>query len=79
MYQSVRHVVVRSSDPLSHDELLILVSTNAGINILTDFAIVILPIPVIQGLNLCKRQKIALMSIFIIGGTYVIVFAFEVA
>lgn len=42
--------------------------TNAGINILTDFAIIILPIPVIQSLNLARRQKQALIGIFAIGG-----------
>jgi hypothetical protein len=43
-------------------------STNAAINILTDFALIILPIPVIRGLNLGRRQKIALISIFAVGG-----------
>ncbi|CAG5158523.1 uncharacterized protein ALTATR162_LOCUS5122 [Alternaria atra] len=42
--------------------------TNAAINIITDFAIILLPIPVIQKLNLGKRQKIGLISIFAIGG-----------
>lgn len=42
--------------------------TNAAINILTDFAIILLPIPVIQKLNLGKRQKIGLISIFAVGG-----------
>jgi hypothetical protein len=42
--------------------------TNAAINIVTDFAIILLPIPVIQKLNLGRRQKIGLISIFAIGG-----------
>ncbi|KAH8725892.1 hypothetical protein GQ44DRAFT_796079 [Phaeosphaeriaceae sp. PMI808] len=42
--------------------------TNAAINILTDFAIIILPMPVIQSLNLARRQKQALMGIFAVGG-----------
>jgi hypothetical protein len=42
--------------------------TNAAINIVTDFAIILLPIPVIQKLNLGKRQKIGLISIFAVGG-----------
>ncbi|KAF2036556.1 hypothetical protein EK21DRAFT_83513 [Setomelanomma holmii] len=42
--------------------------TNAAINIVTDFAIIILPIPVIRSLNLGRRQKIALISIFAVGG-----------
>ncbi|KAJ6283258.1 hypothetical protein J3E71DRAFT_214907 [Bipolaris maydis] len=47
--------------------------TNAGINIMTDFAIILLPIPVIRGLNLGKRQKIGLISIFAVGGFVCIV------
>jgi len=42
--------------------------TNAGINILTDFVIILLPMPVIKNLKLAKRQKQALMCIFAIGG-----------
>jgi hypothetical protein len=42
--------------------------TNAAINILTDFAIIMLPMPVIRSLNLRKRQKQALLGIFAIGG-----------
>ncbi|KAJ4351714.1 uncharacterized protein N0V89_007057 [Didymosphaeria variabile] len=42
--------------------------TNAAINILTDFAIIILPIPVIRNLNLARRQKLALIGIFAVGG-----------
>jgi hypothetical protein len=41
--------------------------TNAVINILTDFAIIILPIPVIQSLNLARRQKQALIGVFAVG------------
>ncbi|KAJ4378644.1 hypothetical protein N0V86_005514 [Didymella sp. IMI 355093] len=42
--------------------------TNAAINISTDFAIIILPMPVIRSLNLNRRQKTALMGIFAVGG-----------
>ncbi|KAF3049938.1 hypothetical protein E8E11_009937 [Didymella keratinophila] len=42
--------------------------TNAAINISTDFAIIILPMPVIRSLNLDRRQKTALMGIFAVGG-----------
>ncbi|KAF2468559.1 uncharacterized protein BDR25DRAFT_335393 [Lindgomyces ingoldianus] len=42
--------------------------TNAGINILTDFAIIILPMPVIRNLNLARRQKQALVAVFALGG-----------
>ncbi|KAH7337358.1 hypothetical protein BKA66DRAFT_435411 [Pyrenochaeta sp. MPI-SDFR-AT-0127] len=47
--------------------------TNAAINILTDFAIIILPMPVIRSLNLARRQKQALMGIFAVGGFVCIV------
>ncbi|KAH3919270.1 hypothetical protein HBI56_101940 [Parastagonospora nodorum] len=47
--------------------------TNAAMNIVTDFAIIILPIPVIQSLNLGRRQKVALISIFAVGGFVCIV------
>ncbi|KAF2193413.1 hypothetical protein K469DRAFT_712164 [Zopfia rhizophila CBS 207.26] len=42
--------------------------TNAAINILTDFAIILLPMPVIRSLNLRRRQRQALIGIFAIGG-----------
>ncbi|KAK3613643.1 hypothetical protein LTR56_027759 [Elasticomyces elasticus] len=41
---------------------------NASINILTDIAIVILPMPWLRALNLPKRQRIALMLVFCLGG-----------
>ncbi|KAK6429692.1 hypothetical protein LTR95_014158 [Oleoguttula sp. CCFEE 5521] len=41
--------------------------TNAGINIVTDVAIVALPIPMIRQLKMAKRQKIALMGVFALG------------
>ncbi|KAF2993176.1 hypothetical protein E8E13_000879 [Curvularia kusanoi] len=42
--------------------------TNAAINILTDLAIIILPMPVIRNLNLNRHQKTALIGIFAVGG-----------
>lgn len=42
--------------------------TNAAINITTDFAIIILPMPVIRRLQLGRRQKSALIGIFGVGG-----------
>ncbi|KAF2830572.1 hypothetical protein CC86DRAFT_434372 [Ophiobolus disseminans] len=42
--------------------------TNAAWNIITDFALIILPIPIIRSLNLGRKQKIALISIFAVGG-----------
>ncbi|KAK7177430.1 hypothetical protein PSPO01_16522 [Paraphaeosphaeria sporulosa] len=47
--------------------------TNAAINILTDFAIIILPMPVMRKLNLARRQKQALIGIFALGGLVCIV------
>ncbi|KAF9692270.1 hypothetical protein EKO04_009802 [Ascochyta lentis] len=41
---------------------------NAAVNILTEFSIAILPIPVIRSLNLDQRQKRALIAIFAVGG-----------
>jgi hypothetical protein len=42
--------------------------TNAAINITTDFAIIVLPMPVIRRLQLGRRQKSALIGIFAVGG-----------
>ena len=44
---------------------------NASINIVTDIATGILPLPVLKELQLPKRQKIALMIVFALGGLYV--------
>lgn len=41
--------------------------TTASINILTDFAIMILPIPVIKRLALPKRQERAILFVFALG------------
>ncbi|KAF1845270.1 uncharacterized protein K460DRAFT_376726 [Cucurbitaria berberidis CBS 394.84] len=45
----------------------------AAINILTDFIIIILPMPVIRSLRLGRRQKTALTAIFAVGGFVCIV------
>ncbi|KAL1981889.1 hypothetical protein VTN96DRAFT_2018 [Rasamsonia emersonii] len=42
--------------------------SNASMHITTDLAILILPIPALSTLDLPKRQKIALMGIFAVGG-----------
>ncbi|KAF2790309.1 hypothetical protein K505DRAFT_282840 [Melanomma pulvis-pyrius CBS 109.77] len=42
--------------------------TNAGVNILTDFIIILLPMPVVRSLNLGQRQKQVLIIVFGIGG-----------
>ncbi|KAF2005282.1 hypothetical protein P154DRAFT_425083 [Amniculicola lignicola CBS 123094] len=41
---------------------------NAGVNIVTDFTILLLPMPIIRGLNIPKAQRRALMVIFALGG-----------
>lgn len=47
--------------------------TNAAVNIVQDFILIILPMPVIRSLNLGKRQKGALIGIFAVGGFVCIV------
>jgi hypothetical protein len=42
--------------------------SNASFNILSDIAIIILPIPVLKDLNLPKKQKYGLILVFIMGG-----------
>ena len=69
VYQSVRYVVSIALFTAKLINALIKARfTNAAINILTDFAIIILPMPVIRSLNLARRQKQALIGIFAIGG-----------
>lgn len=41
--------------------------TNAGINIVTDIMIVLIPAPLIRRLQLSRRQKIGLYMVFMIG------------
>lgn len=47
--------------------------TNAALNIITDIAIAVLPLPVIKSLNLPRRPKLALMFVFLLGGITCIV------
>ena len=42
--------------------------TSAAVNIVTDFAIIILPMPVLWRLNMPLKQKRALMLVFALGG-----------
>lgn len=44
---------------------------NAGANILSDFAILALPMPVVNSLHLPRRQKLGLMVVFALGGLLV--------
>ncbi|KAL4979557.1 hypothetical protein BDW66DRAFT_157380 [Aspergillus desertorum] len=43
---------------------------NASMNIATDLTLLVLPMPLITQLQLPKRQKLALMSVFALGGLY---------
>lgn len=45
--------------------------SNSAIHILTDIMIIVYPMPALRSLNLPRRQKIALMGIFSLGGLYV--------
>ena len=42
--------------------------SNAAMHIATDLAILVIPIPALVALNLPKRQKVALIVIFALGG-----------
>lgn len=42
--------------------------SNASMHIVTDLAILLIPLPALSALDLPRRQKIALMSIFALGG-----------
>ncbi|KAK8231395.1 hypothetical protein HDK77DRAFT_499945 [Phyllosticta capitalensis] len=41
--------------------------THAGINIFSDFLMIVLPMPVLRSLKIHRRQKVALMAIFAFG------------
>jgi hypothetical protein len=42
--------------------------SNASLNIVTDLMICVLPVPVLKGLNLPRKQKYGLIAVFIVGG-----------
>ncbi|KAF2227082.1 hypothetical protein BDZ85DRAFT_58308 [Elsinoe ampelina] len=46
---------------------------NTVMNIITDFMVILSPMPVLTNLHLPKRQKIALMAVFAVGGFVIIV------
>lgn len=46
--------------------------SNSAIHIFTDIMMIIYPMPALKSLNLPKRQKIAVMGIFSLGGLYVL-------
>lgn len=45
---------------------------SAVLNIVSDFAVLLLPIPMVMGLKINTRKKIALISLFSLGGLYVL-------
>lgn len=45
--------------------------SNAAMHIVTDLAILVIPVPALVGLDLPRRQKVALITIFALGGLYV--------
>jgi hypothetical protein len=49
-------------------DLLVVWFSNASFNIVTDFIICILPIPVLKTLRLPKKQKYILTVVFMLGG-----------
>jgi hypothetical protein len=49
-------------------DLLAFWFSNASFNILTDLMICVLPVPVLKGLNLPRKQKYGLIAVFIVGG-----------
>ncbi|TKX19897.1 hypothetical protein C1H76_8095 [Elsinoe australis] len=46
---------------------------NTVMNIITDFMVILSPMPVLTNLHLPKRQKLALMAVFAVGGFVIIV------
>ncbi|PNS18872.1 hypothetical protein CAC42_5411 [Sphaceloma murrayae] len=46
---------------------------NTVMNILTDFMVILSPMPVLTNLHLPRRQKLALMAVFAVGGFVIIV------
>ena len=45
--------------------------STAAVNVILDFSVLILPIPKISMINLPKRQKAAVLFVFVLGGLYV--------
>lgn len=41
---------------------------NAAMNLITDMVLLVLPMPVLNSLQLPRKQRIALMAVFAIGG-----------
>lgn len=51
---------------------------NAGVYIVTDLAVIVIPIPASFAMYLSLRQKIALSAVFALGGLYVEAFSLPV-
>lgn len=49
----------------------------SSFNILTDLAVWLLPMPVLKGLQLPRKQKYSLIAVFAIGGLYVSTWTFR--
>lgn len=60
-------------EPLPSDPLIDNILTTIVLNILTDFMIILSPLPVLTALQLPRRQKVALLAVFLVGGFVVIV------
>lgn len=54
-------------------DLVSLYLSSAPINIITDLAILLLPLPILTGLRMELRQKIALVATFVVGGFVTVV------
>lgn len=47
-----------------HDSMMMVDKVIGGFNILTDFLILVLPVPMIWGLSMTKSRKLALSAVF---------------
>lgn len=43
---------------------------NASVNIATDLTLLVMPMPLLSQLQLPRKQKVALMAVFAVGGLY---------
>ncbi|WRT66766.1 uncharacterized protein IL334_003729 [Kwoniella shivajii] len=60
-------------------DMIALFLSTAPINILTDLAILLLPLPILTGLRMEMRQKVALIATFCVGGFVTIVDVVRIA
>ena len=71
LLESICCVVSSGLDEVLCTMLICIRFANAGINIFTDIATGLLPLRVLKDLEMPKRQRIALMIVFGLGGLYV--------